>query len=252
MKSERSLLDRVMRPLRPTPVASFAPPPRELAPGVWSVDRRLRFPLGLEIPTRMTVLRLASGGLLLHSPVALDDPTKRTIEELGAVEVILAPNSFHYLFAREWVEAFPRACFLGAPDLPERIADLPPGEPVPCEGSPFGPGIVHLVYGPVRRVSEVVLLHRPSGTLVLTDLAFHWVRFQSFVERLVWRLSGVPAGFGPSRSVRLTLLSDRAAAPPFLARILEWEFRRIVVAHGDPVEANAKETFRRGFRRYLV
>ena len=106
--------------------------------------------------------------------------------------------------------------------------------------------------GPVRHVSEVVLLHRPSRTLVLTDLAFHWLRFESPAQRLFWRLSGVPAGFGPSRSVRLTLLADRAVAAPLLARILDWEFHRIVVAHGDPVEANAKDGFRRGFRRYLV
>jgi hypothetical protein len=251
-RERRSLVDRLLRPVHPSPVASFAPPPLELAPGVWGIERRLRIPPGLTLPTRMTVLGLAGGGLLLHSPVSLDPATRDAVRALGAVEAILAPNSFHYVFARPWLEAFPSSRFLVAPGLPERIDDLPPGERVPREGSPFGPGIAHLVLGPIRGLSEVVLLHRPSRTLVLTDLAFHWRRFESPAQRLLWRLNGVPAGFGPSRSVRWTLLADRAAAAPFLGRIADWDFDRILVAHGDPIEANGRDEFRRAFRRYLV
>jgi hypothetical protein len=109
-----------------------------------------------------------------------------------------------------------------------------------------------LVYGPVRRVAEVVLFHRPSATLILTDLAFNLTTFTSRAQAIAWRLMGVPREFGPSRSVRLTLLRDRRAAAPPLRRILDWDFRRIIVAHGAVLEHDAKAVFRRGFAAYLA
>ena len=46
-------------------------PLRRLATDLWVAERPQRF-FGLEVGTRMTVIRLADGSLLLHSPVVLD------------------------------------------------------------------------------------------------------------------------------------------------------------------------------------
>jgi hypothetical protein len=70
-------------------------------------------------------------------------------------------------------------------------------------------------------------------------------------DRLAWRLAGMPAGFGPSRTSRVFLLRDRDAAASFLERILAWPFRRILVAHGDVVDADAVGEFRRAFAPHL-
>jgi hypothetical protein len=123
------------------------------------------------------------------------------------------------------------------------VTDEPPPE---WRGS-----VDHLVYGPIGSFSEVVVLHRPTKTLVLTDLAFHMARIDGLYDRVGWRLFGVPPRFGPSRTARLTLLRDRAAARPFLQRISAWDFSRIVVAHGAPIEHAAAAEFRRAFARYL-
>ena len=57
---------------------------RALDVGLWVFDRPLR--VGpIEIGTRMTVLRLEDGGLLLHSPVALDARTRRALDAVGRV-----------------------------------------------------------------------------------------------------------------------------------------------------------------------
>lgn len=71
MSSRRSLIDRLMRLASPRPVSGFAPPPRELAPGVWLVDRRLRMPGGPLLPLRTTVIRLRDGSLVVISPPPL-------------------------------------------------------------------------------------------------------------------------------------------------------------------------------------
>ncbi len=54
--------------------------PRNLAPNLWIVDQP-DFSSGLaKDGTRMTVIKLASGGLFLHSPTKLDDETKQALD----------------------------------------------------------------------------------------------------------------------------------------------------------------------------
>ncbi len=70
-------------------------------------------------------------------------------------------------------------------------------------------------------------------------------------QHLAWRATGILPHFGPSRSARLTLLRDRAAVRPQLQRVLEWDFDRIVVAHGEPVECDGRRVFAAAFRSYV-
>jgi hypothetical protein len=109
----------------------------------------------------------------------------------------------------------------------------------------------HAVLKATDEVSEVAFFHHESATLVLTDLAFHMTTFAGTFDRLAWRLSGVPNGFGHSRTARMLLLRDRLPVESFLERVLAWPFRRILVGHGDPVDHDAIGVFRRAFRRYL-
>ena len=99
--------------------------------------------------------------------------------------------------------------------------------------------------------SEVVFFHRPTKTLVLTDLAFNGVPDDSWWQRFSWRLFGIPADFGPSRSIRWALLRWLDTLDEHLAEILAWDFEHITVTHGPPVLENARETFLRGFAGYV-
>lgn len=249
--AKRSLFDRLIRPVRPSPVPGYAPAPRPFADGLWLIDRRLWLPPGLLLPYRMTVVRLADSRLLLHSPVKLDEATREQVSALGAVAALVAPNSFHYLFASEYEAAFPGARLFLAPDLPLRIASCPPGTVLTDYfRTAWSSELEHRVFGPVRNFTEVVFLHRPTSTLILTDLAFNMVTIEGLVQRALWRAGGVPARFGPSRTARLTLLSDRTAGAE-LEKILQWEFDRIVVTHGEPVERNGKAVFTEAFAGLL-
>jgi hypothetical protein len=241
--------DRVLRSVQPTPVPGYGPPPHPLAEGVWTVERRLRLPLGLLLPCNMTVIRLPDAKLVVHSPVRLDQTTRQQLVAIGSVAAVIAPNSFHHLFASEYASAFPESRFYLAPGLPTRLPSCPSGtiltETVRAD---WFPELEFLVFGPVGPFSEVTFLHRPTSTLVLTDLAFNMRAIEGLVQRMAWRACGVPSGFGPSRTVRLTLLADRQTARAHLEKILRWDFDRIIVAHGDQVERNGRETFARAFR----
>lgn len=254
MNPNRALLDRLLQLGTPTVVRDFAPPPVAIAPGIWSIERRLRMPGGPRLPNRSTVVRLASGGLLVVSPPPVEPGGLDALDALGAVEEVLVPNSFHHLYTRGFLERHPGATLRTAPGVHARVADLPRGEELSPGAAPasWNGCVEHAVLGPVRGMAEVGLFHRPSATLILTDAAFHMVRYDSRFERAAWRFAGVPAGFGPSRSARMTLLRDRAIAAAFLTNVLTWPFARILVAHGDPLERDAHAAFRRAFAPHLA
>jgi len=249
---KRSWLDRLLYSVQPTYVSAYTPPPRQLDDGLWIVERQLRLPPALLLPVRMTVLRLQTGTLLLHSPVKLDLVIEEWLRKLGAVAAVVAPNSFHYMFVEAYLTMFPTARFFAAPDLPERVPSLPAATVLEDRSPELWAGeIEQVVFGPIRQFTEVVFFHRPTAALILTDLAFNFTDFTSTANRVAWRFSGVPPRFGPSRSARLTLLRDKITAGSYLRRICAWPFRRILVTHGAVVETNAQEEFRRAFAPYL-
>src|SRR5256885_2369301 len=75
--SQPSFLDRAFQRVKPAPVAGYAPPPRELAPGLWLLERRLRMPPAMTLPINTTIVRLASGGVVVFSPPERDPGAHR-------------------------------------------------------------------------------------------------------------------------------------------------------------------------------
>jgi hypothetical protein len=65
----------------------------QLAPRLWAARAKGR-------PERtMVVYKLNSGGLLLHSVIALPEEDMKKLESLGNVQFIVVPNPFHRLDA---------------------------------------------------------------------------------------------------------------------------------------------------------
>jgi hypothetical protein len=249
MSNRRRLLDRLFQAGAPGVDEAYRPPPARIGDGLWSLERKLRMPLGAALPSRTTIVRLAGGGLVLISPPPAHPETWTAIDALGRVDALVAPNSFHYLYVAAAVRQYPRATLYLAPGLPARVPALPEGIDL-SERTP-APEIEQITLGPRRGISESVLFHRPSRLLVLTDLAFHMVDLERRFDRVFWRLFGVPSEFGPSRTARWMLLPPRAAAAPLLRRVLDWPFERIVVAHGEIVPSEARARFERAFACYL-
>ena len=205
MTETRSLIDRLIAFTTPKLVTDFAPPPKAIDTRVWVLDRRLRMPAGPILPSRTTILGLPSGGLLVVSPPPVAPGGLDALDALGPVEHVLAPNSYHYLYAREFLARHPRAQFWAAPGLYTRVPNLVEGREL-TETAPEGwaGAVEHAILGPTRGVSEVALFHRESATLVLTDSAFHLVGLSS------WFRSDSVAPDGSAG--RLRSESNRAAA----------------------------------------
>lgn len=237
----------------PRPVAADRPPPHELGGGLWALDRQLQHFGMARLPTRTTLVRLRNGSLVVVSPPALvDADAAAAIGAIGPVRQVVIPNSFHYLYAPEFRRHCPDATLLAPPGLAGRVPELPVDAELGPDPPPGWAGeLEYTVLGPVGGASEVLFFHVPSATLLLTDVAFHMVHYPRPLDRLVWRLSGIPTHFGPGRTSRMMLLRDREVAHRALVRARAWPFERIVVSHGEPVEGDARAAFERAFAAYL-
>jgi hypothetical protein len=223
----------------------------ELAENIWIVERRQRF-YGLEVGTRMTVIRLADGSLLLHSPVELDAELRRELDAIGRVRFTVAPNRVHHLYAGDVAKAYPEARLWIAPGLERKRPDLVFVAVLDDDAPAEWKHEVEQVFFRGRPYeNEVVFFHRASRTLIMCDLAFNFGPRAAAPTRLLMRLLRSYGRFGPSKLDPL-LIRDRRAARQSLERILAWDFDRVVVAHGDVLERGGREALRRGYAWLLA
>lgn len=89
--------------------------------GIWIVDSGPLHAAGaIPLPVRMTVMQLEDGGIVLHSPTRYDPVLRQEIESLGAIRHIVAPNSAHWSFVKDWKGRVPDALTWAAPGLRQR------------------------------------------------------------------------------------------------------------------------------------
>ncbi len=211
---------------------------RQVASGLHVAEARQRF-MGLEVGTRMTVLELEAG-LLVHSPIGVDPSA---VAPLGSLRWVLAPNLLHHLYVGPWIEAGAEAW--AAPGLAEKRRDLRFTGTVTDSQPLFGDDVALF---PLRRLpmtNEVVVLHRPSRTLIVTDLVFN------FTETAPWWTRTVMAGLLGYPGCRTTVLerwgTHRAVGREEVATLLEQDFDRLIMAHGEPIERGGKNALQRAF-----
>ena len=65
--------------------------------------------------------------------------------------------------------------------------------------------------------------------------------------RIVNWLTSAVGHFGPHRRVRRRAITDRVAARESVRRILEWDFDRVIMSHGEVLESGGRERVRIAF-----
>jgi Domain of unknown function (DUF4336) len=232
--------------------------PRPVADDVFIVESALSGVVGQFLPARMTVIRLPNGDLLLHSPTRYSDALKRQLEGFGRIAHLVAPNSVHWMYMADWQLACPHATTWGVPGLRQRrqvrrsglLLDFDLSEAAPPEWS----DTVDLVMVPGGLgFREAALFHRPSRTLVLTDLVLNLEPPKvPAAMRPIIRLFGSTAPGGmPPPYVRAIFRMRRPAATRAAIRLLKLRPERVIFAHGRWFESNGTEALRRSLRWLL-
>lgn len=232
---------------------------KAVAPDIWLADGpvvHMAAPLGMSAPftTRMTVVRLADGGLWCHSPIAPDESLFAAIEAIGPVRHLVSPNKLHYAHIGAWKARHPDAVAWASPGVRERAAsqriavafDRDLGDEPP---QAWSADLDQLLFRGSRAFGEVVFLHRASATAILTDLIENFEAAKlTRGMRAIARLGGVldPDGKTPL-DMRFTF-TERNPARACLQRMLAWHPQRAILAHGRWYAQDAEAELRRAFR----
>ena len=215
---------------------------RQIAENVWLVQYPLTL-LGLRIGRNVSVIRLASGKLIIHStgPFTAVDVAK--IQALGEPAWLLDVTRFHDSCAGEGRAAFPDVAYLVPATFPkqERLRATVITE-APAEWA--GEVELRKIDG-MPKVQEFAVYHRTSRTLIVGDLLFNFPEDATWWTRLAARwLLRLDRLVGMSMVFR-SMIQDKAAFRRSLDDILAWDFDRVIVGHGEIVERGGKALLRR-------
>lgn len=223
---------------------------KEITTDLWHVQHDF-VANGLRVSSRMTVVRLRDGALWLHSPVPLSNDVRAQLAALGPVRYIVAPSKVHHLFAGECHALFPEATLFGAPGLAHKRPDLAGMRMLGRAAEPeWAHDLEQVFFDGIPLGNESVWLHKPSATLILTDLCQWWRGELPFAARLFAALTGVRRSLAVPRTIKL-MIRDRPAAAASARRILAWPFTRVIVAHNAIVEEDAHRAVENALRFLL-
>ena len=211
--------------------------------GMLTVEGRIKMPL-MDLPRRMTVVRLHDSRLVVWSAIALDDAAMATFEAFGRPAFLVVPNDHHRLDAKAWKNRYPELKVIAPEGAREKIANV---VAVDTTSPDFGdPGVTFVTVPGTREHEAALVVRKERGTtLVLNDLVGN-IHAASGIDGWLLRLAGFAGDDAQiPRVVKMALVKDAA---DLRAQLLEWAelpgLRRIIVSHGDPIESEPQRTLR--------
>lgn len=215
---------------------------QELAPNLWIKTYPLSV-LGTNHGRTVTVIRLESGKLIVHSMAPFSSTDVAEIRALGEPGWLLEAMMLHDTYSNEGRKRFPEIPFLAPMGFSE-VVKFPtqPLLPAPVEWN--GEVEVILIDG-APRLSEHVLIHRPSRTLIVADLIFNFRTEERGWDRFFHHhIAGFHRYPGMSRIFR-ACISDPVAFRASLEQILSQDIDRIIVGHGQVIGTDGKRLLQR-------
>jgi hypothetical protein len=220
---------------------------------LWVTDGEIVSFFGAPYPTRSAIARLENGDLWVWSPVKLTAALRAEVDRLGPVRHLVSPNKLHHLYLREWKTAFPAAQLWGPRSTVKKCGDLTFRDPLRDDPpSEWLPDIDQAWFRGSFAMDEIVFLHRPSATVIVADLIqtfsdaflrehWRWFGFLAFLDGLTEAQASAP------REWRLSFVK-RAAARRARDKVLNWQARHLIVAHGELPLTIDRASLARSFR----
>ena len=207
--------------------------------------------IGINFGNRMTCIKLSDGSIWLHSPTKFEESTFKALGSIGNIRYLITPSLMHNLFVMDWKEKS-EASQLLAPEKTKKVqSDIQLNENNAESITTMFNGEISCI--PIKGMpvlQEYAFIHHASKTLILTDLAFNFGKAVKGWAKLFIKLYGAYDKFGPTLTIR-ALIKNKDAFRESLNSILQHDFERIIVSHGNTINANGKEILKQAFSKYL-
>lgn len=219
---------------------------RQITDNLWLLSYPLRI-FGVDIRRNVSLVRLSSGKLVIHSTAPFSADDIAAIRAQGEPAWVVEPMFDHDTFSEAGHRAFPGLPFLAPAGFGERVPfEVQPLIPPPAE---WLPDLAVMRIEGVPGFSEHAFFHHPSGTLIVCDLLFHFPVVRSLWAKLLLlpTLGPHPA---PAFSWRFkAAIKDRDAFRQSLQALLALPIQRIIPGHGEVLESDAKARARSVFEK---
>jgi hypothetical protein len=207
---------------------------------ILTVVGELKMPL-MRLPRRMTAVRLASSDLVIFSAIALEETDMAKLEAFGRPAFLVVPSLRHRLDAPIYAKRYPNIVVVAPHVGVEKISEV---VRVDTSTPNFGDPSVRYVELVADSVLEVD--GNDGLTLIVNDLIGD-IHGESGLGGWLLRVMGF-AGDDPHVPAPVKLLLGKHKSE-VAAQFRRWagreDLRRIVVSHGDPIEADARGVLRK-------
>ncbi|MEP2990728.1 MAG: DUF4336 domain-containing protein [Parasphingorhabdus sp.] len=225
----------------------------QLAENIWIAEGDIVDFHGFPYPTRCVIVRLANQDLWCWSPIALTPELKTEIGEIGKPKHLISPNKIHHLYLQDWKAEWSDAKIWGPASSIKKRTDLTFEPPLENDAPAEWVSEIDMIWfngSPV--LDEIVFFHRPSKTAILCDLSEnfsddfirkHWKGWKRWVAK-PWGITE-GKGYAPLEW-RLSFLK-RKATREARDRLLAWDPKRVVMAHGEIQHENGTAFLKQAF-----
>ncbi len=218
---------------------------KNLAENLWLLHYKLPI-LGEYLGRNVAVIRLNSSELVIHSTGPFSAEDVAAISAVGTPAFLVEAITLHDTFAEQGRAAFPHIPYFAPEGFSETVGF--PTESLSQPPAAWQGELDVLELAGKSSAPEFVFLHRPSRTLIVTDLAFNveddaplGVRLMSLLQVGIQHSPGMPR---PEKF----MIGDKDAFKQSLDTLMNWDFDRVIVGHGEPIETGGKARMAEEFR----
>ena len=210
---------------------------------ILTVVGEIHMPL-MDLPRRMTVVRLVDSRLVVFSAVALDEDEMAALEAFGRPAYLIVPSDKHRLDAKIWKDRYPEIQVVAPEGARAKVQETVPVDTV---APLFNDPNVQFVAVPGTRGREAALVVRtPKGTtLVLNDVVGNIRDAAGFGGWLLHVAGFAGTAAQIPKVVKMAIIEDTNA---LRAQLLQWaeidSLKCILVSHGSPIEENPRQVLR--------
>ena len=221
---------------------------RQIGDEIWVHEDSMKM-LGTKLGLRMTIVRLQDGQLWVHSPTAISTSLQQEINTLGSVRYLIAPNNHHSKWLQDWIDVYPDAEVYVSAGIPRKVPLSNYHILQRGMENVWQDDLEWQTMPSVPTLNETIFFHSRSSSLIVTDLVQNYPEktnksgFAGAMSKFVFE----PIGFKgrcihPLLKMSFTI-KDKAAFNRFIQSVEQWQFDKIIVAHGKIIEDEAKSVF---------
>ncbi|MEO8905804.1 MAG: hypothetical protein ABI488_24955 [Polyangiaceae bacterium] len=204
-------------------------PIQELSDNLWRVEGSLPH---FSLKRVMTVVRLRSGGLLIHSAIALDEASMKRLEAWGTPAILLIPHVRHRMDAPRFKQRYPSLRVFATPGALAKARAVVPVDGTYADVPPDPAFSLELLDGTAQAEGALVVHSSDGTTVVLNEVVFDLEPARSAFARAALKFAGFGPGPRVTPVVKIELVKDRAALAEHLRRLAALpDLVRVIVSH---------------------